>query len=54
MVTRTLPVAGLVSRALLGAGASAQEACRANPIMPVVPFPRGGLGAVVRRVGKLD
>ena len=54
MVTRTLLVARLLPLALLGAGASAQEACRSKPITPVVPFPPGGLGAVVRRVGKLD
>ncbi len=52
MLTRTGFVSGLSPLALLGAGASAQEAYRPKLITLVVPFPPDGLGDTVRRVGK--
>jgi tripartite-type tricarboxylate transporter receptor subunit TctC len=49
MLTRTFLLAGLLPLALLGAGASAQEAYPSKAITLVVPFPPGGVADIVAR-----
>lgn len=49
MFGRALVVAGLLPLALLGGGASAQEAYPSKPITLVVPFPPGGVADIVAR-----